>query len=102
MTQNLWMLGVITIIGLFLAAAFGNHFLVRPVSRLVTAVQRFGKGEMQTRTGLPHTSDEVGQLARAFDEMAFLVETRSVERQDVQEALRQQRDFAENLVQTGS
>src|SRR5208337_507204 len=58
--------------------------------------RRFGKGEMRVRTGLPHSSDEVGQLAKSFDAMPSLVEMRDIERKQAEEALRRsQRQLAD-------
>ena len=42
---------------------------------------------MSSRTGLKHTPDEVGLLAESFDEMASLVEKRSIEREKAEAAL---------------
>jgi len=51
---------------------------------------------MWIRTGLPHSSDEVGQLAKSFDAMASLVEMRDIERKQAEEALRRsQRQLAD-------
>ena len=44
-------------------------------------------GKMDTRTGLPHGPDELGRLARSFDEMASLLEARNNERERTEEAL---------------
>ncbi len=61
--------------------------LTRPIDRLVGAAQRFGSGEMDTRTGLPHTHDELGKLAQSFDSMADLLERRNLERKKAEEDL---------------
>jgi signal transduction histidine kinase/DNA-binding response OmpR family regulator len=87
MFWNLSILGIATFAGLFAAWIFGNSAFVRPIKHLVTAAKRFGSGEMSARTCLPHTSDEVGLLAQSFDEMASLVETRSIEREKAEAAL---------------
>ena len=87
MLRNLSVLGVSALLAMGLAWAFGNSFLVRPINRLVTASQRFGKGELSTRTGLPHNPDELGQLAKSFDDMASLLEMRDIERRHAEEAL---------------
>ncbi len=51
---------------------------------------------MSIRTGLPHSPDEVGQLAKSFDAMASLVEMRDIERKQADEALRRsQRQLAD-------
>ncbi len=87
MLSNLSILGVVTLSAMVLAWIFGNCVLIRPVNRLVNAAQRFGRGEFGTRTKLPHTPDELGQLAKSFDDMASMLEMRSMERENAEKAL---------------
>ena len=81
MFGNLSILGIAAICAMLLAWFFGNHVFVAPINQLVSAAQRFGKGELRSPKVLPHRSDELGQLAASFDEMASLLETRNVERE---------------------
>lgn len=88
--QMLWdlsILGVAAFVALFGAWAFGNIAFVKPIGHLVEAARSFGMGEMNARTNLSHTSDEIGVLAQSFDEMASLVETRNIERTLTETAL---------------
>jgi hypothetical protein len=39
-------------------------------------MSRIGSGDLAGRTGLPHTTSEVGRLATALDEMAERLEAR--------------------------
>jgi signal transduction histidine kinase/CheY-like chemotaxis protein len=81
--QMLWNLSVLAISAFiaFLAAwVFGNLAFLKPIRHLVTISQRFGSGELSARARLPHRADEIGLLAHSFNEMASLVETRSIER----------------------
>jgi len=87
MIRNLSILGITAVIAMYLAWIFGNFFIIRPINRLVSATHLFTKGEMGTRTGLSHTPDEIGRLAGAFDDMASLVETRSLDRKRAEEKL---------------
>ncbi len=57
--------GMATILALHLAA---------PLRKLRQVVERFGKGELAARSGSAR-QDEIGELARAFDEMADRIET---------------------------
>lgn len=57
-----------------------DSMVTRPVRSLASAARRLGKGQLSIRTGLPHTADELGQLARSFDDMAALLEVREKER----------------------
>jgi signal transduction histidine kinase len=84
MVQNLSILVIAALMALTFAWLFLRHALLAPLDRLVEAVQRFGKGEMVARTGLPHTTDELGRLARSFDDMASMAEKDVSERRMLQ------------------
>jgi PAS domain S-box-containing protein len=90
---DLQMLGDLTLLGGAAAATMalvwilGNIVLVKPLASLVSATERFGAGEMKARTDLPYTADELGKLAKSFDEMAALLERRNAERENAEEAL---------------
>ena len=99
MLRNLVILGITVLLVLALAWVFGNLALIQPVNRLVAAVQRFGQGEMEARTGLPHSPDELGRLARAFDDMAALLERRNLERKQAEAALNKAYAGLEDRVQ---
>jgi signal transduction histidine kinase len=47
-----------------------SRSITRPLERLTAAVEAYGRGDLSQRSGLPPTDDEVGKLARSFDEMA--------------------------------
>jgi signal transduction histidine kinase len=55
------------------AAAVVGRSLARPLERLARMAQAFGAGDLGARTGLAR-QDELGAVARAFDEMAGRVE----------------------------
>ena len=83
---HLTMLVVLTL----LSYAFARH-LTNPVRRLQQAVECFGRGEFHTRVRSTRR-DEIGQLARTFDQMADRIESmRASERrllQDISHELR--------------
>ncbi len=87
MLENLAILGFATLLAMSLAWVFGDLVLIKPINRLVAASQQFGMGKMDTRTGLPHGPDELGRLARSFDDMASLLEARNIEHERAEEAL---------------
>jgi two-component system sensor histidine kinase CpxA len=64
---------VILAVLLFLCYLFARH-LTKPVRQLQQAVDRFGRGDLTARVGLQRR-DELGQLGRAFDQMADRTET---------------------------
>jgi len=99
MLRNLLILGLAALLALSLAWILGNMFIIKPINRLVAATQQFGRGNLDTRTGLPHTRDELGRLAQSFDDMAILLEKRNRERQEAGEALSHACDELETRVQ---
>jgi two-component system, OmpR family, sensor kinase len=59
--------GVLLVVGL--ATLWFSRRLVRPLGTLAAAAQRFGAGDTSARASL-HRDDELGDLGRAFDDMA--------------------------------
>ena len=47
-----------------------SRSITRPLEKLTRAVRAYGVGDLAQRSGLGDLRDEVGQLARSFDEMA--------------------------------
>jgi len=66
----------------------GGHLLIlEPVTRLVAVARRLSAGDLNSRTGLSERAGELGQLARAFDEMAASIEHHLTEQKRAEEAL---------------
>jgi signal transduction histidine kinase len=63
----------ILVILALLCYAFARY-LTNPVGQLQRTVDRFGKGELDARARI-NRSDEIGQLARSFNEMADRTQT---------------------------
>ncbi len=57
--------------------AAGERMLLRPISLLLAATRRMGRGDLSTRTGLDHADGELGRLAQSFDEMAGSLEAKN-------------------------
>ena len=57
--------------------AGGERLLLRPISLLSAAAHRMGLGDLSARTGLGHARDELGRLAKSFDDMATSLEARN-------------------------
>ena len=73
--------GISLIAALVAAIAWfgGSRFILSPIHALTGAAQKLGAGDLQARTGLPHSDDELGGLARAFDTMADTLEQRDAQ-----------------------
>lgn len=53
---------------LALVVVGGNRLVLRPLLALSRTAARLGAGDLGARSGLPHTDDEVGRLAKELDE----------------------------------
>ncbi len=67
-----WLFVATVVIGLFATALLVARSLARPLARLGEAARALGAGDLEARTGIAR-EDELGDLARAFDEMAARV-----------------------------
>lgn len=76
----IWTVAIaLVLLGLTFAAVWAGseRLLLRPISALSDTASRIGAGDLSARTGLRYTQDELGELARAFDDMAHLLQTNS-------------------------
>jgi signal transduction histidine kinase len=62
------------ILGAFVAGRIVRHSL-QPVNALAAASQRLAAGDLATRVTIPPSRDEVGLLARAFNDMAVQLDS---------------------------
>jgi signal transduction histidine kinase len=73
-----WKTRTIRILTILLTAALLCYalarYLVKPIFKLGNATKHFADGNLQARTGIKRR-DEIGQLARDFDEMAERIES---------------------------
>ncbi len=72
--NNIVLIGFVSALILVTTWFGSNLFVLGPVNALVRATKRLGMGDLTARTGLSHRQDELGQLARSFDEMADSVQ----------------------------
>jgi diguanylate cyclase (GGDEF)-like protein/PAS domain S-box-containing protein len=98
MVRNLLVLGLVAILALAGTAVVGEAFVLRPVRALLRATRRLSQGDLDVRTGPPYRGGELGQLARAFDEMAGALQERRDEAARAEESLRHSRDELEARV----
>lgn len=70
MTRNLLLMLSGTVVVLFIAWVVGRKTLISPIMDLVELTSNFASGSLDARSQLEKKPDEVGALARAFNEMA--------------------------------
>jgi methyl-accepting chemotaxis protein len=66
---NLLLAGLLALGAAGAAAAVAARGVVEPILRLKAAAERIGAGDLSARTGIER-ADEIGDVAKAFDEMA--------------------------------
>jgi signal transduction histidine kinase len=60
---------IAVLLGAFIASIFFSRVLTSPIRRLRAATERVGQGQLDVQTHV-RTRDEIGELARAFEQMA--------------------------------
>ncbi|MEW5717528.1 MAG: GAF domain-containing protein, partial [Chloroflexota bacterium] len=89
-TRELARLLLVTGAALIAAWTFGNRFIAQQVRVLLRMTQRLTGGDLGARTGELDDASELGQLARAFDQMAATLQLRAAEQKQAEEILLQQ------------
>ena len=87
--KNLYLLGIVFVFAFLSAWYLGSYLIANPMNKLVAVTNRFRRGARNIRTGLPHTDNELGRLAKAFDEMAADLKNQENDQERMEEALRQ-------------
>jgi signal transduction histidine kinase/ActR/RegA family two-component response regulator len=85
-TMALAALAATTILALFATWFAGNIMIVRRMKTLVSTAEKITSGDLQARTGMQYSREEIGYLAHAFDDMAESLQRQEAER-DKTEAL---------------
>ncbi len=79
LARNLAGLGLVAVLTLAAAWFGGDLFVLRRMKLLMGAARRLAAGDLKARTGMAYGREELGELARAFDEMAESLEEREVQ-----------------------
>jgi PAS domain S-box-containing protein len=87
--RNLAVLGFACIAALLAAWIIGSVIISKQVRRLAETTQSLSLGDLKARTGLKYEGGELGQLAKAFDEMALKLEQKETDRKAAEEALKE-------------
>jgi len=106
-TRSTWLIGIFVVLAAGLVVVFGVTVLrsaFKPVAELQVGVNRIGAGDLDYK--VPEgRHDEVGDLARSFNEMAAELKTSYADlerevlvRRKTEEELREHRDRLEELV----
>lgn len=97
LTQNLLTLAALS--ALILASTwFGTDVLVlRRIRDIIAATRQIAAGDLGARTALPYDRSELGQMARAFDNLAGALERRQAEAAASSRQIQQQRQRQQAL-----
>lgn len=86
--HNLIILIATALVSVVAARLLSDRLLTRRVEGVLRAARRLSAGDLSARTGERFHRDEVGELARAFDAMAWTLEQRAAEMEEMNESLR--------------
>lgn len=92
LVRNLVVLGVLAVLALVASRFAADAFVIRRVDQLVAATRRLAGGDLSARVEARPGGGELGELARAFDEMAAALERDRDERERNQREMERQRD----------
>ena len=87
--RNLIWLAITTVLAIMVAWVGGDLLVRRNITGLLSASKCLAIGDLTARTGPPYPGGELGQLSRAFDDMAISLEMRAAEADHAEEALEQ-------------
>lgn len=74
------------------AAWFGTeHFILRRVRDIITTTKKVAAGMLDARTSPPYENNELGEMARAFDDLGAALEKRQAEAAEAANQIQQQR-----------
>ncbi len=81
-------LGLTTLLALLAAWLAGDKLIVQRVRKLMTVARRIAAGELDARTGIESSNEEIGRLAAALDEMAENLQQKEAQRSLAERELR--------------
>ncbi len=84
--RSLIALGIGILLVLVMTAAFSERLILAPINALASATKRLA-ADPSARTGVKYGRDEVGELARSFDEMASSIEQQQTQLQGFNDEL---------------
>lgn len=77
--KQLFALGVVAILAILAAWFASDLFLLKQIRALIRATKELAAGKAGARSSLSYDTGELGELARAFDEMAETLEWREAQ-----------------------
>jgi signal transduction histidine kinase/HAMP domain-containing protein len=89
--KDLISLGVISVVILSLAWFGSDAFVLRRIRDIIAATNKVAEGNLSARTTLTYDTNELGQMARAFDNLAYALEKREAEAVESAKQIQQQR-----------
>ncbi|MBI1873834.1 MAG: HAMP domain-containing protein [Acidobacteria bacterium] len=85
--RNAFLLGLVSLLAVLAAWMGSEVFVLRQTRALVATSHRLADGDLAARTGLAYGRDELGHLARVFDEMAASLDTHAAQLVDAERGL---------------
>ena len=81
---------LLIVLGAAIAAAaavfIGNRFIVRPINKIVSVIERWSAGDVSARTGMRGQYGEIGQVAAAVDGLLDELDRRRIQAEESESA----------------
>ena len=100
LARNLAIVLMVAVVALIAARAYANVHIVHPIQALAAAARRLEAGDLTARTGISRATDELRQLAQAFDDMARSLQQQKSEIQLSATALAESEEHHRLIVNT--
>ncbi|MFQ5353995.1 MAG: HAMP domain-containing protein, partial [Thermodesulfobacteriota bacterium] len=88
--------GTLTVFFVLAVSALAARSIARPIRALHEGAERVGEGDLACRVGTS-SSDEIGQLSRAFDDMTSNLQRITASRDDLDKEIAQRREAEKGL-----
>lgn len=88
LTYNLLILGAVATLAFLFAGRMSTALFTRKIESVLRAARRLSAGDLTARTDEAWTPDEVGELVRTFDAMAWTLEHRTADLEHAVASLR--------------
>lgn len=82
---------------IWIGLIFAGH-LVRPISKLISAAEKLGQGNLSIRVDEGKKNDELGSLNKSFNQMASQLETQHQDLMIINQELDERRCFTESVL----
>ncbi len=90
--------GVVALFFVLIIWYGSDAILLRQIQAVIAAARQLADGNLEARTGLAHQDNDIGKLARAFDDMATELQTKNLKHIQLGHDIRVSEEKLRNMV----